>query len=93
MFRTVFVMSNGLTMSPSRIPYLSPVRITTTESRSFTHPIPTAVFYTCLLDEFLWSEEAKIKYKEAFHLNDVKNKTLDIDEQLEAGCMDIIQSL
>ena len=30
-------------MSPSRVPYLRQVRVTTTESRSFTHPIPTAV--------------------------------------------------
>ena len=29
-------------MSPSRVPYLRPVRVTTAESRSFTHPIPTA---------------------------------------------------
>ena len=36
-------MSDGLTMSPSRVPYRRLVRVTTTESRSFTHPIPTAV--------------------------------------------------
>ena len=42
MFWAVFVMSNGLTMSPSRVPYLRPVRVTTADSRSITHPIPTA---------------------------------------------------
>ena len=36
-------MSNGLTMSLSRVAYLRPVRVTTTESRSFTYPIPAAV--------------------------------------------------
>ena len=36
--------------------------------------------------------KAKIKYLEAFHSNDVKHKLIDIDEQLEAGCMDV-QSL
>ena len=40
----------------------------------------------------LWSEEAKIIYQGAFHSNDVKHKLKDIDEQLEAGCMDV-QSL
>ena len=46
--------------------------------------------YTHLPDKFLWSEEAKIKYQEAFHSNDVKHKLIDIDEQLEAGCMDVL---
>ena len=45
--------------------------------------------YTHLPDKFWWSEEAKIKYQEAFHSHNVKNNPIDIDEQLEAGCMDV----
>ena len=47
------------------------------------------LLYTHLPDKFLWSEETKIKYQEAFHSNVVKNKPIDIHEQLETGCMDV----
>ena len=44
--------------------------------------------YTHLPDKFLWSDEAKNKYQEAFHCNDIKQKLIDIDNHLEGGCID-----
>ena len=45
--------------------------------------------YTNLPDKFMWSDEAKIRYQEAFHSEDIKQKLKDIDKQLEGGCMNV----
>ena len=45
--------------------------------------------YTHLPDEFLWSDEAKSINKEAFNSNDIQRKLIEIDEQLDGGCMNI----
>ena len=41
--------------------------------------------YTHLPDIFLWSDEVKTEYQDAFQSNDIQQKLIDIDKQLEAG--------
>ena len=45
--------------------------------------------YTHLPDKFLWSAEAKNKYQEAYHSNEIQQKLIDIDKQLEGGYMNV----
>ena len=37
----------------------------------------------------MWSDNAKTEYQEAFQSNDIQQKLIDIDEQLEAGCINV----
>lgn len=45
-----------------------------------------------LPDNFLWSEEAKIKYQEAFHTSEVKDKISDLEKELKSDRVEV-QSL
>ena len=44
--------------------------------------------YTHLPDKFLWSDEGKHKYQEVLNSNEMKQKIIAIDKQLERGCID-----
>ena len=45
--------------------------------------------YTHIPDNFLWSDEVKTEYQDAFQSNDIQQKLIDIVKQLEAGCMNV----
>ena len=58
------------------------------KNRSFCEDLHSLKF-THLPDKFLWSDEAKSKYQEAFHSNDIQQKLFSIDKQLKGGCMNV----
>ena len=45
-----------------------------------------------LPDNFLWSEEAKLRFQEAFHTPEIKNKISDIEKELDSNSV-LVQSL
>ena len=47
---------------------------------------------TPLPDKFLWSEETKVRYQEAFHTSEVKDRISDFENELVSNSVEV-QSL
>ena len=47
---------------------------------------------TPLPDTFLWSEDTKVKYQEAFHTSEVKDRISNLENELESNSVEV-QSL
>ena len=75
-------------VNPRRVSAFYVAYLTDSETNESFSEEYSSLKYTHLPDKFLWSDETKNKYQKAFHCNDIKQKFIDIDNQLKCGCID-----